>query len=100
MVALEAAGYVIVERNWKRELGELDVIARDGDVLVFVEVRSRADDEHGHAAEMVSPQKRAQVSKVAYLYLVLERPAYEQCRFDVVAVTGDTIEILQDAWRT
>ncbi len=99
VAALEADGYQIVTRNWKRDLGELDVVARDGDILVFVEVRSREDDEHGHAAEMVSWQKRGKVTKVAYLYLVLEKPAYDQCRFDVVAVTGDSVEIIKDAWR-
>jgi putative endonuclease len=100
VAALEAEGYEIIKRNWKRDLGELDVVARDGNVLVFVEVRSREDDAHGHAAEMVSWQKRAKVSKVAYLYLVLERPAYEEARFDVVAVTGQSVEIIKDAWRT
>ncbi len=99
VAALIAEGYTIIARNWKRDLGELDVVAWDGDVLVFVEVRSREDDSHGHAAEMVSWGKRAKVTKVAYLYLVLERPSYERCRFDVVAVTGESIEIIKDAWR-
>ncbi len=99
VAALEADGYLIVARNWKRPSGELDVVARDGDVLVFVEVRSREDDEHGHAAEMVSWQKRGKVTRIAYLYLVLEKPAYDECRFDVVAVTGDRVEIIKDAWR-
>ncbi len=99
VAALEAAGYEIITRNWKRDLGELDVVAWDRDVLVFVEVRSREDDEYGHAAEMVNWHKRGRVTKVAYLYLVLERPAYEKCRFDVVAVTGPSIEIIKDAWR-
>ncbi|MFN0250769.1 MAG: YraN family protein [Kofleriaceae bacterium] len=99
VAALEADGYTIIARNWSRDIGELDVVARDGNVLVFVEVRSRADDEHGHAVEMVSAPKRTKVTKVAYLYLVLERPDYDQCRFDVVAVTGDAIEIIKDAWR-
>lgn len=99
VAALIRDGYSIVERNWKRGIGELDVVARDRDVLAFVEVRSREDDDHGHAAEMVTWQKRAKVTKVAYLYLLVERPAYEQCRFDVVAVTGDRVEIIKDAWR-
>lgn len=99
VAALEADGYFIVKRNWSCDTGELDVVARDGDVLCFVEVRSREDDAHGHAAEMVSFRKRAKVSKVAYLYLCLERPVYEECRFDVVAVTGDSVEIIKDAWR-
>jgi putative endonuclease len=99
VMALAAEGYTIITRNWKRDIGELDVVAWDNDVLVFVEVRSRENDEHGHAAEMVSWQKRTKVTKVAYLYLVIERPAYEKCRFDVVAVTGPSVEIIKDAWR-
>ncbi len=97
--ALEAAGYTIIERNWSCDVGELDVVARDGDILVFVEVRSRANADHGHAAEMVTPAKRRKVSRVAELYLGLERPQFEECRFDVVAITGDRIDILRDAWR-
>ena len=99
VAALEAAGYLIIVRNWSRAIGELDVVAWDGDVLVFVEVRSREDDVHGHAAEMVSSRKRAKVSRVASLYLEIERPAYDACRFDVVAVTGPDVEVIKDAWR-
>ncbi len=99
---LVAHGYVIVERNFRCDVGELDVIARDPidrSVLVFVEVRSRADDTYGHAAEMVTPAKRARVTRVATAYLELMRPIYERCRFDVVAITGTEVEIVQDAWR-
>lgn len=101
-VAVEAllrAGYDIVEQNWTCDAGEIDIIARQGDVLVFVEVRSRADGMHGHAAEMVTPAKQRRVTRLAGIYLLLERPAYERCRFDVVAITGDEVEIIQDAWR-
>jgi len=97
--ALVAAGYRIVERNFTCKAGELDIVARDGDVLVFVEVRSRADAGHGHAAEMVSPSKRAQVTRVARVYLHTRAPAYDECRFDVVAVTGGAVDIIRDAWR-
>ena len=97
--ALIVAGYQIVERNFVCKAGELDVVARDGDVLVFVEVRSRADASHGHAAEMVSPAKRAQVTRVARIYLLARAPEFDECRFDVVAVTGDVIDIIKDAWR-
>ena len=100
VAALEAAGYQIIARNWECQRGELDVVARDGDVLVFVEVRSRADPAHGHAAEMVTPAKRASVERVAQMYLVLERPVFERCRFDVVAITGDQVDLIADAWRT
>jgi putative endonuclease len=97
--ALLAAGYQIVERNFACRAGELDIVARDGDVLVFIEVRSRADGAHGHAAEMVSPGKRARVTRVARIYLEARAPVFDECRFDVVAVTGDVIDIIKDAWR-
>lgn len=97
--ALEAAGYTIVARNWRCGAGELDIIAREGDVLAFVEVRSRASSSHGHAAEMVSPGKQRQVTRIAGMYLTIVRPQYELIRFDVVAVTGPRIDLIRDAWR-
>lgn len=97
--ALEAAGYTIVTRNWRCDAGELDVVAREGSVLAFVEVRSRSDDGHGHAAEMVGARKRAHVTRVARVYLAIERPIEPEMRFDIVAVTGSEITILRDAWR-
>lgn len=94
------SGYRIVERNFRCPAGELDLIARDpGDVLVFVEVRSRTDAEHGHAAEMVDARKQRQVSRVAACYLAARSPEFDEARFDVVAITGDTAELIRDAWR-
>ena len=97
--ALHGAGYRIVERNYRCKAGELDIIAREGDVLAFVEVRSRVDGDHGHAAEMVSFAKRRQVARIAAYYLAVKRPEIERVRFDVVAITGGEIEIIKDAWR-
>jgi len=96
---LLARGYQIVERNFRCRAGELDLIARDRGVLVFVEVRSRADAEHGHAAEMVDAHKQRQVARVAEHYLAIRAPAYDEVRFDVVAITGGEAELFQDAWR-
>ncbi len=96
---LEARGYRIVERNFKTKLGELDIIARDGNVLCFVEVRSRADGDHGSAVEAVNPTKRARVSRMAQVYLAWRAPAFEEARFDVVAITGGDIQVIRDAWR-
>ena len=92
-------GYRIVERNFRCKVGELDLIARDRGVLVFVEVRSRADAEHGHAAEMVDAHKQRQVARVAECYLAMRDPDYSEVRFDVVAITGGETELIQDAWR-
>jgi len=92
-------GYRIVERNFKCKTGELDVVARDGDVLVFVEVRSRANGDHGHAAETVNRTKQRQVAKVAMHYIGLRDPQFTRSRFDVVAITGDEEVLIQDAFR-
>ena len=96
---LRAHGYQIVERNFRCRAGELDLIARDRGVLVFVEVRSRADADHGHAAEMVHAHKQRQVARVAEHYLAMRDPEYDEVRFDVVAITGGEAELIQDAWR-
>lgn len=92
-------GYRIVEQNFRCHAGELDVVARDGQTLVFVEIRSRRSDRFGSALEAVSRAKQQQVSRVAAVYLELRRPTFDTCRFDVVGVTGDKIEVVQDAWR-
>jgi putative endonuclease len=92
-------GYQIVERNFRCKAGELDIIARDGDVLVFVEVRSRSDDVHGHAVEMIGRTKQRRVIRVARHYLAIAAPNFEQCRFDVVAITASAPILLRDAFR-
>lgn len=84
---LEQAGLRIVARNWRRPDGELDIVADDGGTCVFVEVRSRTGEEHGHALEAITPRKRARVVRAARLYLDAETPAAAGFRFDVVAVT-------------
>lgn len=92
-------GYRIVERNFTADLGELDIVARDGDVLAFVEVRSRANRDHGDAVEMVTKTKQRRVARVATLYLEARRPDYERARFDVVGITGDEASLIRDAFR-
>jgi len=96
---LEGAGYRIIERNFRCKAGELDIVARDGETLCFVEVRSRANAEHGDAAEMVGRGKQAQVERVARAYLALRAPSFVAARFDVVAITGDHAQLFRDAWR-
>jgi len=87
---LETAGLRIVARNWRQygpEAGELDIVADDRGTCVFVEVRSRTGEDQGHPLEAVTAHKRAQVIRVARLYLAAEAPAATGYRFDVVAVT-------------
>ena len=92
-------GYQIVERNFRCTSGELDIVARDGGILCFVEVRSRTDGDHGHAAEAVDRRKQKQVARVAMHYIGIRNPDFARSRFDVVAITGDDALLIQDAWR-
>lgn len=96
---LRRAGLTILERNFRCKAGELDIVAADGDTLVFVEVRSRSDGDHGTATDAIGLAKRRQVARVAAYYLALRVPPYSQCRFDVIAITAGCVEHLRDAWR-
>lgn len=86
---LVGIGLRIVERNWRRPGGELDIVAADGRVCVFVEVRSRTGVELGHPLEAVGPAKRAQVIRAARLYLAEAPAPAAGYRFDVIGVTFD-----------
>jgi putative endonuclease len=88
---LEAAGLVILERNWRCREGELDIVARDRGELVFVEVKTRSSLAFGSPAEAVSPAKSARIRQLALRYLMARREAgddgaWTALRFDVVAV--------------
>ena len=96
---LSRRGYQIVERNWRSELGELDLIAIESGDLVFVEVRSRADGSSGGPEETVGRTKQRQLARAASAYLAERAPTFNTCRFDVVAITGDDIALFVNAFR-
>src|SRR5205085_5297238 len=83
---LRAAGLRLLERNWRCRLGEIDLIAEEGRMVVFAEVRMRSGGGFGGAAESVTAAKRARLIAAARLYLT-RRPQAE-CRFDVFLVEG------------
>ncbi|OPA77571.1 YraN family protein [Paenibacillus selenitireducens] len=86
-IYLLAKGYTIVARNWRCRSGEIDLIMRDKDVLVFVEVRSRTGTtRYGMAVESVNYRKQRQVRATAEVYLYQQGNAPTQVRFDVVTV--------------
>ncbi|HEY5577085.1 MAG TPA: YraN family protein [Deferrimonas sp.] len=86
---LRERGMEIVERNFRARGGEIDVIARDGDVLAFVEVRFREEDGHGLPEESVGPAKRRRIVAAARAYLATIPPgSWKEARFDVAAVDG------------
>lgn len=95
---LEQAGYTIVDRRWRCRQGEIDLVARDGATLVFIEVRTRRGDERGAAVESITPVKAARLIRLADLYLAAHPDLGEpDRRIDVVAVqldaTGRLLEI-------
>ncbi len=100
--ALVDAGYEILERNFRTPIGEIDVIARDGDALCFVEVKWRHDEGLGHPAEAVTPEKQRRLARTAEWYLAKRKKFGSVARFDVVAIVEEDgaprIEILRDAF--
>jgi len=99
---LERRGYEIIARRVRVRSGELDVIARDGETLVFVEVKARAGREFGSPAEAVTPVKQRRLARLASEYLVRQRLPECPCRFDVVSIHFEAgtpeIEIFQNAF--
>ena len=82
---LKAQGYKIVERNYTSPLGEIDIVARDGEWVVFVEVKSRSDDQFGSPLEAVNQRKREKIGTTARHFLAGLRKQYP-ARFDVVSI--------------
>jgi len=80
-------GLTLEASNQHAKGGEIDLVMRDGEVLVFVEVRHRADSRHGHPLETITPTKQRRLIKAARFYLQRNRLSCA-CRFDVLAVTG------------
>jgi putative endonuclease len=86
---LERAGLKLLARNYTTRYGELDLIMRDGDTVVFVEVRQRKRTSFGDAATSVTAAKRAKLVQTAQLWLVANpRHAQQPCRFDVMTYDG------------
>lgn len=96
---LKEHGYEILEYNFRCRMGEIDIIARDGAYLVFVEVKYRSSEKNGNPSEAVNLKKQRIISKVA-LYYCLTHGYLETmpCRFDVVAVRGETYTLIQNAF--
>jgi putative endonuclease len=96
---LRAKGLEILERNYLRRLGELDIVARDGDVLVIAEVRTRASDRYGGAASSVDPRKQQRIIRAASQLLQQRRDlARMRVRFDVIAVLDMDRETPRVEW--
>ncbi len=86
--ALERDGYTVLERNVRSRMGELDIVAEKGEVLCFVEVRSRSTDAQGDPALTVSRAKQRKVVLAAMAWLQRQRLFEREIRFDVASVVG------------
>lgn len=83
---LQKAGYRVLEVNWRGRLGEIDLVAEDGDCLVFVEVKTRSSEVCGHPFESIGSRKQRQLIKAAREYLAARGQEERICRFDAVSV--------------
>lgn len=92
-VELLRLGYEIVIRNYKNKIGEIDIIARDGEVLCFVEVKTKSDSGFGSPEEMVGPRKQRKILKTAEFYLLDNNLTDIDYRIDVVAIDREKWEI-------
>ena len=99
---LETRGYKIISKNFKTSLGEIDIIAQDGDTVVFIEVKTRANDSFGYPFEAVHSRKRRKLRDLALLYLKKKGKEFP-VRFDVLSIMCNKdgigeIEHIKDAF--
>jgi putative endonuclease len=83
---LQAGGLQVLDRNWRCREGEIDVVAREGDALVVVEVKTRSGRSHGSAMEAVGPVKLARLRRLACRWLAAQNQSFDSVRIDVVAL--------------
>lgn len=88
---LEKQGYQILERNFRAARGEVDIIARQGKVLAFVEVKARSSNRYGLPEYSVTPKKRMHIMSAAQEY-ILAHPEFSTWRMDIITVEGETGE--------
>ena len=97
-VYLEEQGYQIIEYNFYCRQGEIDIIAMDGDTLVFVEVKYRRDERKGHPLDAISDTKRRRICQSALYYMKRQRIWNRPIRFDVVRILGQKIMLIKNAF--
>ncbi len=94
---LKKKGYRILEKNFRANVGEIDIVAEHGGVIVFVEVKARTNHEFGHPFNALTPTKQKKIIQTAKSFLARKRISGKPARFDVVALTSDAES--SDSWR-
>lgn len=96
---LQSRGLQILEKNYRCKLGEIDLIAKDGNCIVFAEVKYRYNMKQGYAAEAVDRRKQMVLKKVAEFYLLAKIHSLDvPCRFDVIGFDGEKIHWISNAF--
>ena len=95
---LTKKGYKILKTNYKTHAGEIDLIAEDEKTIVFVEVKTRSNDNYGEPCEAVNLKKQEKSVKVATEYLIREKKTDSSCRFDVIEIEKGEITHIFDAF--
>ena len=107
-LALKKSGYKIIERNYHSKMGEIDIIAKDGEYTCFVEVRLRKTNDFGTPADTIGEEKQLKIIRTAQQYAVKNKIYDTPMRFDVVLINADVdgkvpkkadMEIIKDAFR-
>jgi putative endonuclease len=102
--ALRHRGYAVLARRYRTRFGEIDIVARDGETVVFVEVKARRTSRLGAAAESIPFWKRRRIAAMALDYLAGTGGVHRRCRFDVVAIDeagekNPRVRIIEDAFQ-
>lgn len=95
---LKACGFQILSCNYRCRYGEIDLIARDQETLVFCEVKYRSDTRKGEPSEAVGVKKQQTIYRCAAAYLQEQGMQESPCRFDVVSILGSEIRLIQNAF--
>lgn len=93
-----ARGYTVLARNWRCSDGELDVVLERDGIVVFCEVKARSTATFGTGFDAVTPAKQARIRRLAVRFLAEAGLGYRALRFDVAAVTGTRVEVLEAAF--
>lgn len=96
---LKKQGYKILQTNFNSKVGEIDIIALDKNVLVFIEVKSKDTDKFGLPREQVTVYKQRKIINAAKLYLLQKKIVDKECRFDVLEIFQGEITLIKDAFR-
>ena len=94
----EQRGFEVVDRNWRRREGEIDLILRREKTLVFCEVKARSSDRFGAPFEAVTRQKQLRLRRLASMWLSEHRMGAAEVRFDVASVRGSVVDVIEGAF--